>query len=113
MPNGSIAHAEVEIEGSILMMAEENKDWGNTSPKTLGGTAVTIGLYVKDVDAVFKQAVGVGATVKQPVTDMFYGDRTCSLVDPFGHSWMISTHKKDMTFEEMQKGSDAMFGGGK
>lgn len=110
MPDGSIAHAEVVIEGSQLMMAEENKDWGNTSPKTLGGTAVTIGLYVTDVDAVFKQAVDAGATVKMPVTDMFYGDRTCSLVDPFGHNWTISTHKKDMTFEEMQKGADAMFG---
>jgi len=110
MPDGSIGHAEVEIEGSILMMAEENKDCGNTSPQTLGGTAVTIGLYSKDVDATFKQAVDAGATVKTPVTDMFYGDRTCSVVDPFGHNWMISTHKKDMTFEEMQKGADAMFG---
>lgn len=113
MPNGSIAHAEVEIEGSLLMMAEENKDWGNTSPQTLGGTAVTIGLYVKDVDAIFKQAVDAGAIVKMAVADMFYGDRTCSLVDPFGHNWMISTHKKDMTFKEMQKGSDKMFGGSK
>lgn len=109
MPDGSIAHAEIIIEESQLMMAEENKDWGNTSPKTLGGTAVSIGLYVKDVDIVFKQAVEAGATVKMPVTDMFYGDRTCSVVDPFGHNWMISTHKTDMTFEEMQKGSDAMF----
>jgi PhnB protein len=113
MPNGSIVHAEIEIEGSILMMAEENKDWGSTSPTTLGGTAVTIGLYSKDVDATFKQAVDAGATVKMPVTDMFYGDRTCSIVDPFGHNWMISTHKKDMTFAEMQKGSDEMFGGSK
>ncbi len=110
MPDGSIGHAEIIIEGSQLMMAEENKDWGNTSPKTLGGTAVTIGLYVPDVDAVFKQAIDAGATAKMSPTDMFYGDRTCSVVDPFGHNWMISTHKKDMTFAEMQKGSDEMFG---
>ena len=113
MPNGSIAHAEVEIEGSLLMMAEENQDWGSTSPKTLGGTAVTLGLYVKDVDAVFQRAIDAGATVKVPVTDMFYGDRTGSLDDPYGHNWMISTHKEDMTFEEMQKGADEMFGGNK
>jgi PhnB protein len=110
MPNGSIAHAEISIEGSLLMMAEENKDWGSISPQSLGGTAVTIGLYVADVDAVFKQAVDAGAIIKQPVTDMFYGDRTCSICDPYGHNWMISTHKTDMTFAEMQKGADAMFG---
>jgi PhnB protein len=113
MPNGAIAHAEMEIEGSLLMMAEENADWGSKSPKTLGGTAVTIGLYAEDVDAVFGRAVDAGAKSVMPVTDMFYGDRSGSLTDPYGHNWMISTHKKDMTFEEMQKGADVMFGGGK
>lgn len=113
MPNGTIAHAEVEIDGALLMMAEENADWGSKSPKTLGGTAVTIGLYTADVDAVFQRAVDAGATIKMPVTDMFYGDRMGSLTDPYGHNWMISKHKKDMTFEEMQKGADAMFGGSK
>ena len=71
---------------------------------------MTIGLYVADVDAVFKQAIDAGATIMMPVMDMFCGDRTCSVSDPYGHNWMISTHKKDMSFEEMQKGADAMFG---
>lgn len=115
MPDGSIAHAEVEIEGSLLMMAEENPEWGTKSPITLGGNPVTIGLYVKDVDAVVKQSISAGAVLEgeMAVSDMFYGDRVGQVKDPFGYKWMISTHKTDMTFEEMQKGSDKMFGGSK
>lgn len=115
MPNGMIGHAEIEIEGSLLMMAEENPEWGTKSPITLGGNPVTIGLYVKDVDAVVKQAISAGAVLEgeMAVSDMFYGDRVGQVKDPFGYKWMISTHKTDMTFEEMQKGSDKMFGGSK
>lgn len=113
MPDGSIAHAEVLIEGSVLMMAEENAQWKSFSPLTIGGSPVTLSLYAADVDAVFNQAVVAGATATMPVMDMFYGDRTGSLVDPYGHKWMITTHKKDMSFEEMQKEGDKMFGGSK
>jgi PhnB protein len=109
MPDGKIGHAEIEIEGSLLMMADENLDWGNKSPETIGGSPVTLGLYVKDVDAAFQKALDAGATSVMPVDDMFYGDRTGQVLDPFGYKWMLSTHKENMSFEEMQKRSDAMF----
>jgi PhnB protein len=110
MPNGFIAHAEVEIEGSLLMMWDENVEWGSVSPTTLGGNPVTLGLYVQDVDAVFKQAVDAGATLVQPVTDTFYGDRSGVVMDPFGYKWLIATHKEDVSFEEMKKRSNAILG---
>ena len=109
MPDGSIAHAEIEIEGSLLMMADENIEWGNKGPLTLGGNPITIGLYVKDVDAAFQKAVDAGGTVVMPVADMFYGDRVGKVMDPFGYKWMIGTHVKDVSYEEMQKISDQMF----
>ena len=109
MPDGSIGHAEIEIEGSMLMMADENIEWGNKGPLTLGGNPITIGLYVKDVDAAFQKAVDAGGTVVMPVADMFYGDRVGQVMDPFGYKWMIGTHIKDVSYEEMQKLSDQMF----
>lgn len=109
MPDGSIAHAEIEIEGSLLMMADENIEWGNKGPLTIGGNPLTFGLYVKDVDAAFQKAVNVGCTVVMPVADMFYGDRVGKVMDPFGYKWMIGTHVKDVSYEEMQKISDQMF----
>lgn len=109
MPDGSIGHAEIEIEGSMLMMADENIEWGNKGPLTLGGNPITIGLYVKDVDASFQKAVDAGGTVVMPVADMFYGDRVGQVMDPFGYKWMIGTHIKDVSYEEMQKLSDQMF----
>ena len=109
MPDGSIAHAEIEIEGSLLMMADENIEWGNNGPLTIGGNPLTFGLYVKDVDAAFQKAVNVGCTVVMPVADMFYGDRVGKVMDPFGYKWMIGTHVKDVSYEEMQKISDQMF----
>lgn len=108
LPNGLIAHAEIMIEDSMLMMADENKDWGTQSPQTLGGNPMTFGLYVKDADASFKKAVDAGAKVIMPMEDMFYGDRVGQVVDPFGFNWMICTHNKDVSFEEMQKGFDEM-----
>ena len=108
-PNGNIVHAEVTIEGSLLMMTDENVEWGNKSPLTIGGNPITLGLYVQDVDAVFQKAIDAGATVVMPVEDMFYGDRSGCVLDPFGYKWSISTHKEDMSFEEMQKRSDKMF----
>lgn len=113
MPNGSISHAEIEIEGSLLMMTEENVDWGNKSPETIGGNSVTLGLYVQDADLVFNRAIEFGATVIMPVDDRFYGDRSGVLLDPFGYRWSIATHKKDISFGELQRQSDTMFGGNK
>ena len=111
MPDGSIAHAEIEIGDSKIMLAEENPQWGNLGPLTLGGSPVTLCLYVEDVDAVFAQALKEGATViaGMEVKDQFYGDRAGSLTDPFGHKWSIMTHIEDVSTEEMQKRMDAMF----
>ena len=111
MPDGSIAHAELEIGGSKMMIAEENVQWGNLSPQTLGGSPVSLCLYVEDVDTVFARAIEEGAKVtgEMEVTDQFYGDRTGSLTDPFGHKWSIMTHIEDVSFEEMQIRTNAMF----
>jgi PhnB protein len=111
MPDGKIAHAEIEIEGSLLMMADENPDWGTKSPDTLGGNPVTIGLYVAEVDQVFQKAIDAGATVIMPVKDEFYGDRAGQVLDPFGYKWMIATHIEDVPQEEMQTRMNKMFSG--
>jgi len=109
MPDGSVGHAELMIEGSLLMLAEENKEWNSISPTTLGGTSCTLGLYVPDADKVFKQAIDAGAKEIMPVADTFYGDRAGAVLDPFGHKWSISTHKEDIDFKELQKRADVMF----
>ena len=111
MPDGKIAHAELEIEGSLLMMADENPDWGTKSPETLGGNSMTISLYVPDVDQSFQKAIDAGATVIMPVKDEFYGDRTGQILDPFGYKWMIATHIEDVPQEEMQTRMNKMFSG--
>ncbi|MCK9639027.1 MAG: VOC family protein [Prolixibacteraceae bacterium] len=115
MPDGSIGHAAIEIGDSKIMLAEENALWGNLSPQTIGGSPVSFCLYVEDVDAVFSRALQYGATVLggMEVKDQFYGDRTGSLTDPFGHKWTIMTHIEDVSPEEMQKRMDAMFAGDK
>ncbi len=112
MPGGSVAHAEIQIGDSKIMLAEESEEWGNPSPQNLNGTPVNLCLYVDDVDAVFAQALAAGATDKshKGVEDKFYGDRSGSLTDPYGHQWTIMTHIKDVTFEEMQKRADALYG---
>ena len=109
MPNGTIAHAELDIEGSLLMMSEENPDWGTQSPATLGGNPLTIGLYVPDADKTFQKAIDAGATELMPLKDEFYGDRTGQVIDPFGYKWMIATHKEDVSQEEMQIRMEKMF----
>ena len=85
------------------MICDEFPEMGGRGPLTLGGSPVTIMLYVEDVDAVFDRAVAAGATVTQPVADQFYGDRSGGLKDPFGHNWHIATHKEDVSPEEMQR----------
>jgi PhnB protein len=102
-PGGKLMHAEVKIGDSPVMLADEMPDGGYVGPQTLGGAAVSMMVYVENVDARFAQAVAAGATVKRPVEDQFYGDRTGTLVDPFGHVWSIGTHKEDVSMEEMQR----------
>lgn len=106
-PSGKIVHAEIRIGDSPVMLAEESPEWGNHSPQSLGGTTVTIHLYVEDVDAVAARAVAAGAKVLIPVADQFYGDRSGRLADPFGHVWVIATHKEDVSPQEMQKRFEA------
>jgi PhnB protein len=109
MPDGKIGHAEIEIEGSMLMMAEENIEWGNKSPDTLGGSPISFALYVKDADAFYKKAVDAGARAIKPPENMFYGDRAGLVQDPYGYKWSILTHFEDVNFEEMQIRSDKAF----
>ena len=106
MPDGKIAHAEMRIQDSTVMLADEQAQW--KSPKTLGGSPVGLHLYVKDVDTVFNLALQNGATASRPVADQFYGDRLGALVDPFGHTWSVATHIEDVTPEEMKKRMAAM-----
>jgi PhnB protein len=113
MPDGRIGHAEIEIGEADIMLADEFPDMGVVSPQTLGGSPVTILLYFEDVDAVARQAVAAGAKVLRNVEDQFYGDRGGKLEDPFGHTWWIATHKEDVSHEEMQRRSAALFSGKK
>jgi PhnB protein len=100
-PEGRIMHAEVTIGSSVLMLADENPERGAISPATLGGATGSIMLYTDDVDAVQQRAVAAGAKEVMPVTDMFWGDRMGNIIDPFGQSWAIATHKEDVSPEEM------------
>jgi PhnB protein len=111
-PDGkSIAHAEMVIGNSIMMLGEESPQRAfSHSPATLKGSTVGILIYVEDVDAVFKRAVAAGATIKEPVENKFYGERAGTLADPFGHLWTIMTHVEDVTSEEVQKRMVELFG---
>ena len=100
-------HATMQIGDSIVMMGDENP--GCKSAESLGGSPTGLYLYVPDADAVFKQAVAAGATATMPVTEMFWGDRFGSLKDPFGYSWMIATHTRDLTGEEVRQGAISFF----
>ncbi len=108
-PGDTIAHAELEIGDSVLMLSDPFPQSTVKPPKELGGTTVGVFLYVEDVDEVVQQAVDAGATVTMAVEDQFWGDRFGTVSDPFGHTWMIATHKEDLTQEEMTKrGQEAM-----
>lgn len=102
-PGGKIMHAQIRIGDSAIMLVDDFPEWGSQGPKALKGSPVTIHLYVPDADAVFKQAVEAGATVKMPLEDMFWGDRYGMVVDPFGHKWSIATHKRDVPIAEMEE----------
>jgi PhnB protein len=103
MPDGKIGHAEIKIGNSPIMLADEFPDEGHKSPESLGGSPVGIVLYVTDVDRTFAQAIKAGAKSKIPVQDKFYGDRSGTIADPFGHIWTVTTHKEDVSIEEMQR----------
>ena len=102
-PGGRIGHAEIKIGDSRLMLADEHPEIGALSPKTIGGSPVSIHLYVEDVDAAVERAVAVGAKLVRPVADQFYGDRTGGIEDPFGYRWFIATRQEDLTSEEIRR----------
>jgi PhnB protein len=108
-PGGKIAHAELKIGDSIIMLSDEMPGTGARSPRSLGGSAASVFLYVENVDTVFKQAVSAGAKADAEPSDMFWGDRYGKITDPFGHQWSLATHKEDVAPEEMAKRTkDAM-----
>ena len=111
-PNGLIGHAEIRIGDGHVMLADEMVDMGHRAPETLGGSPVSLMFYVSDVDARVAQALAAGATVKHPIKDQFYGDRSGSVSDPFGYVWTIATHVEDVPSEEMERRVAAMMPGG-
>ena len=102
-PGGKVGHAELQLGDSIIMLADEFPEMGVRGPKTIGGTPVTISVYVEDADAVFEAALAAGATSVRPVEDQFYGDRSGQFDDPFGHRWNVATHVEDVPPEDMEK----------
>jgi PhnB protein len=113
MPDGRLGHAEIRLGDSMIMISDEFPEYGGNAPETLGGSPVSLHLYVEDVDAFFNKALAAGAKERKPVMDQFYGDRSGQLEDPFGHLWWVATHKEDVAPEEMQKRVEAMFAGEK
>lgn len=109
-PQGKIGHAELELHGSRFMLADEFPDFGALSPTTIGGSPVTLHLYVDDVDAAIATAAEAGATVLRPAKNEFYGDRAGMIADPFGHKWHLATHREDVSPDEMQRRWTAMVG---
>jgi PhnB protein len=102
-PDGKVGHAELEIGDSVVMLADEHPEMSAVGPKTVGGTPVSLHVYVEDVDNVFEQAIQSGAEELQPLEDKFYGDRSASFKDPFGHHWHVATHVEDVPADEMEK----------
>ena len=100
---GKIGHAEVKIGDSVVMLSDEWPDYGKLGPASRGGATSSLMIYLEDVDAAFERAVAAGATVERPVEDQFYGDRSGTVTDPFGHSWTLSTHVEDVAEDEMQR----------
>jgi PhnB protein len=109
-PGGKIGHAELRIGDSIVMLADEHPAEGHRGPRAFGGSAVSLMLYVKDVDQTFRAALAAGAKERRPVKDQFYGDRSGMLEDPIGHVWTIATHIEDVPPEELERRMKAMGG---
>ncbi len=109
-PDGKgVMHAEVRIGTSIIMMGEENPDCPSKSAETVGGSPVSFYIYLENVDEAFARAVEAGSRIQMPVEDMFWGDRMGTVLDPFGYSWSLASHTKDLTMEEIRQGAQAMF----
>jgi len=106
MPDGKVLHAMLRIGDSMLMLNDEFPEMGGLSPLSTGGAGVTIHIYLENVDDAFNRAVNAGAKIKMPLMDQFWGDRYGVVTDPFGHSWSLATHVKDMSPEEMQRAQD-------
>jgi PhnB protein len=106
-PDGKVGHAEIRIGDSVIMLADENPQSGYRAPLSLGGSSVSILLYVEDVDAVFERALKAGAKLHRPLVTQFYGDRSGTLIDPFGHMWTIATHVEDVEPEEVKRRAEA------
>lgn len=111
LPDDRIAHAELRVGDATLFLSDENEEWGNLSPLSLGDTPVRLALQVKDVDAVFERAVATGCEVLIPLADQFYGERSGRLRDPFGHVWILSQSIETLAQEEAQARLDAMMQG--
>jgi PhnB protein len=108
MPGGKLGHAEIQIGDSRIMLADEAPEMGASAPQAPGSSGVSICLYVENVDEVVAQAASAGAQPQRPVADQFYGDRSGTLVDPFGHVWSVATHIEDVSHEEVQRRMDEM-----
>lgn len=108
-PDGRVAHAELKLGDSVFMLSDEYPEMDCHSPKTIGGSPVSMYVYVDDVDSFFDKAISAGAKVLDPIKDQFWGDRHGRLEDPFGHLWSIATHKKDLSEDEMKKAAEAAF----
>lgn len=111
-PDGTCMNAEVEIEGTRLMLSDEMPDIGSISPQTLQGTSVVLDLHVADADAVFRSAIEAGAEEIYPLADQFYGDRAGRVRDPYGHHWIVATRLREVPEEEMVAAFEGMFGDG-
>jgi PhnB protein len=111
-PGGKIGHAEIRIGDSPVMLADEHPEMNARSPKSIGGSPISIVLYVEDVDATAARAMAAGAREIRPVANQFYGDRSGGVRDPFGHSWFIATHVEDVPPDEMRRRVQKAFGGG-
>jgi PhnB protein len=111
MPGGKIAHAEIQIGNSRLMLSDEMPDWGNKSAKTFGGTPVGLCIYTENVDALAERFVKAGGKLVKPLENQFYGDRSGQFEDPEGYKWTLAQHVEDVSPEEMQRRMAKMMGG--